>query len=255
MAAMVSVQIYSLRKLGDLERELAVVADAGYRNVELIGAHLENAGATARATANAGLAVSSAHVSLAALRDRFDATMESCKALGFTELYMPAVPSEQRNSPAPFWAGLGHELGTMAERSARKGINLGYHNHDWELKVRDGDKDGLALLFDAAGSAPLFWEVDLAWLVRGGADPLELMKRHGNRINAVHVKDLAPAGANPGEDGWADVGSGTLDWKALWPACRMFDTHWMVVEHDNPSDPARSLRNSLRFIRELEARI
>ena len=37
----ISVQMYSLRKLGSLERELAVVAEAGYRNVELVGTHID----------------------------------------------------------------------------------------------------------------------------------------------------------------------------------------------------------------------
>lgn len=249
----VSLQIYSLRKLGDLERELAAAAEAGYRNVELIGAQLEKPAMTRKALADAGLLPSSAHVSLAALRERFEAILEACRTLGFTELYMPAVPREQRESAAPFWTALGHELGTMAERSAPMGVNLGYHNHDWELRVGDGDADGLSLIFDAAGSAPLFWEVDLAWLARGGADPLAQMRRHAGRINAVHVKDLSPPGDRLDEDGWADVGAGILDWKALWPECRKAGARWMVVEHDNPRDPARSVRNSLRFIRELEA--
>ena len=253
MSDPVSVQLYSLRKLGSLERELAVVAQAGYRHVELIGTHIDEPETTRKAVAGAGLAVSSAHVSLAALRERFEAIIEACKMLGFTELYMPIVPREQRAAPPPFWRALGHELATMAERSARENINLGYHNHDWELKVDADGKDALSLIFDAAGSAPLFWEVDLAWLVRGGADPLALMRRHAGRINAVHVKDLAPAGTKLDEDGWADVGFGTLDWTALWPESRRLGARWMVVEHDNPADPARSVRNSLDFIRAIEA--
>jgi hypothetical protein len=36
------------------------------------------------------------------------------------------------------------------------------------------------------------------------------MRRHAGRVNAVHVKDFAPAGTNLDEDGWADVGAGTL---------------------------------------------
>jgi sugar phosphate isomerase/epimerase len=249
----ISVQMYTLRKLGSLERELATVAEVGYRNVELIGTHLEEPAATRRALAGAGLAASSAHVSLAVLRERFDFIMEACKALGFSELYTSAVTREQRESPAPFWSGLGHELARIAERSARQGINFGYHNHDWELKVGADGKDALLLLFEAAGSAPLFWQVDVAWLARGGADPTALMRRHSGRVNAAHIKDLAPAGARLDEDGWADVGSGTLDWRALWPECRATGARWMVVEHDNPADPGGSVRESLRFIRAIEA--
>jgi sugar phosphate isomerase/epimerase len=248
----ISVQMYSLRKLGSLERELTAVAEAGYRNVELIGTHLAEAAVTRRALAGAGLAVSSAHVSLMALRERFDLIMEACKALGLSDLYMPAVPPEQRKSPPPFWSALGHELGRMAERSARQDINLGYHNHDWELKVGSDGRDAFSLLFEAAGSAPLFWQVDVAWLARGGADPAAVIRRHAARINAAHVKDLAPAGTKLDEDGWADVGAGTLDWRALWPECRRMGARWMVVEHDNPADPALSVRNSLQFIRAIE---
>ena len=75
--------------------------------------------------------------------------IEACKMLGFTERYMPAEPREQRASLTPFCRALGHELETMPERSARVGRDLGYHDHDWELKVAADGMDGLALLFDA----------------------------------------------------------------------------------------------------------
>jgi hypothetical protein len=43
-----------------------------------------------------------------------------------------------------------------------------------------------------------------------------------------------------------------LDWVALWPECRKLGARWMVVEHDKPADPVRSVRDSLRFIRGIE---
>ena len=52
--------------------------------------------------------------------------------------------------------------------------------------------------------------------MRGGADPLDWIDRYGARIVAVHVKDIAPAGECADEDGWADVGHGTIDWPAIW---------------------------------------
>jgi hypothetical protein len=30
----------------------------------------------------------------------------------------------------------------------------------------------------------------------------------------VHVKDIARPGHGAGEDGWSDVGDGTVDWRA-----------------------------------------
>ena len=60
----------------------------------------------------------------------------------------------------------------------------------------------------------------MAWVIRGGADPLKWISDYGKRIVAVHVKDIAPAGQNADEDGWADVGHGTVDWKGLIKALK-----------------------------------
>ena len=41
-----SIQLYTLRSLGDLDRVLDAVADAGYRHVETVGSHLDDAATT-----------------------------------------------------------------------------------------------------------------------------------------------------------------------------------------------------------------
>ena len=62
----------------------------------------------------------------------------------------------------------------------------------------------------------------------------------GDRITAVHVKDIAPAGENADEDGWADVGQGTVDWKGLMAALKeQTKAKYFVMEHDNPKDDKR----------------
>src|SRR5258708_30931585 len=97
-----------------------------------------------------------------------------------------------------------------------EGIVLGYHNHHWELAPKDGVKTALELIFEAAEGSPLAWQVDIAWLVRGGADPKEWMERYRDRVVSAHVKDIAPQGQNEDQDGWADVGAGVLDWRCFW---------------------------------------
>ncbi|MBV9998225.1 MAG: sugar phosphate isomerase/epimerase [Verrucomicrobia bacterium] len=248
-----SIQLYTLRSLGELDRVLDAVKQAGYSHVETIGAHLEDA-ENVRAKLDArGLKVSSSHVSLAGLRERLDLVIRACRTLGFEQLFMPAVPPEQRGSDAPFWRSLGRELGLLAERMRDEGITLGYHNHHWELAPKQGKKTALELIFEAAGESPLAWQVDIAWLVRGGADPKEWMARYRDRIVSAHVKDLAPAGRNQNQDGWADVGAGVLDWRDLWRAAREAGARWMVVEHDKPADPAGTARANYAFISQMGA--
>ena len=116
VADVLSIQLYTMRSLDDLDRILDAVAEAGYRHVETVGSHLDDA-ATTRAKLDArGLKASSSHVSLAALRERPDAVIEACRTLGVDQLFMPAVPPEQRDMAADGWRALGRELGQMAER-------------------------------------------------------------------------------------------------------------------------------------------
>jgi sugar phosphate isomerase/epimerase len=248
-----SIQLYTLRSLEDLDHILDVVADVGYQYVETIGSHLDKA-AEVRAKLDArGLKTSSSHVSMAALRERPEAVIDACRTLGFTDLYMPAVPPDERDMDAMGWRSLGQELGRLAERFQKEGIRLGYHNHHWELKPKEGDKTALELIFEAASGSPLAWQVDVAWLVRGGADPKAWMTRHRGLITAAHVKDIAPEGQNQDQDGWADVGAGVLDWRDLWHASREAGARWMVVEHDKPTDPAQTARTSFNFLKTIPA--
>ena len=248
IADVLSIQLYTMRSLNDLDRILDAVAEAGYRHVETVGSHLDDA-ATAKAKLDArGLRASSSHVSLAALRERPDAVVDTCRTLDCAELFMPAVPPEQRDMAAAGWRALGQELGELAERLQGQGIRLGYHNHHWELKPKEGDKTALELIFEAAGGSPLTWQADVAWLVRGGVEPKAWLERYRSRLTSAHVKDIAPTGQNADEDGWADVGAGVLDWKGLWQACRHAGARWMVVEHDKPKDPARTARASFAYL-------
>lgn len=243
-----SIQLYTLRDLGDVDRVLDAAAAAGFRHVEMIGSHLDDAETVRRKLDARGLDGSSSHVGLAQLRAKPEAIIDACETLGITELYMPAVPPDDRDMDAAGWRALGVELGRLADDFQTSSIRLGYHNHHWELEVKEAGKTALDLVFEAAGSAPLAWQADVAWLVRGGAEPETWLARYRDRLLSAHVKDIAPRGENADEDGWADVGHGVLDWPALWQACRKNGAGWMVVEHDKPADPAGCARRSHDFL-------
>jgi len=77
-----------------------------------------------------------------------------------------------------------------------------------------------------------------------------LLERYRDRLVSAHVKDIAPSGGNLDEDGWADVGQGTLDWPRLWREALARGARWMVLEHDKPSDAVRFARVSRTFLLE-----
>ncbi|WMS42924.1 sugar phosphate isomerase/epimerase [Acuticoccus sp. MNP-M23] len=244
-----SIQLYSLREYGELAAQLDALADLGFKRVETVGRHLADAASVRAALDAHGMAAPTGHVNLADLREKFDWVVEQARTIGIEELYMPAVPPEDREGrPAEFWRALGAELGTAAERMADHGIALGYHNHNWELVPYQTGSTPLAELFAGAAGSPLTFEADLAWLVRGGADPAAIMAAERARVTAVHVKDIARVGENVDEDGWADIGDGTMDWPMLWAEAQSHGVKWMVLEHDKPSDAVRFARTGREFI-------
>lgn len=243
-----SIQLYSLRDYGDLDAQLSALAEIGFRRVEIIGSHLESAGDTRARLDAYGITAPTGHVSMGALRQRLDWVAEQAHIIGMSELYMPAVPDDERTAPADQWERTGAQLGWMAEKLKAHGLALGYHNHDWELSHFDDGSTPFERLFAGAEGSPLTFEADVAWLVRAGADPVEWMRSQQHRLTAVHVKDIAREGADPAEEGWSDVGAGTLDWPMLWHEAIRLGAKWMVLEHDKPKDPIGFARASRAYL-------
>jgi len=243
-----SFQLYSARNFPPLDGVIARLAQLGYRHVEGFGGLYADAESLAASLKQHGLTMPTAHFGLAQLLDT-DMALKTAETLGVRYLYCPAIPKEERlNQPRAKWVQLGETLARLGEAFRKRGFGFGWHNHDFEFApLPDGELPMDILLSTAAHNE---WQMDVAWVVRGGQDPLAWISKYGSRINAVHVKDIAPAGEAADEDGWADVGHGTLDWQALSTAIRQqTNIRYWVMEHDNPSDVERFASRSLAAAR------
>ena len=100
---------------------------------------------------------------------------------------------------------------------AEAGLKLAWHNHDFEYqKLPDGiaadrpyHRRGRRLSSSptsAGSSAP-------------ATNPATEIRKFPGKVAAFHIKDTAAAGVTK-DDGWTDVGAGTIDWKGLWPSWR-----------------------------------
>ena len=67
----------------------------------------------------------------------------------------------------------------------------------------------------------------------------------GRALLMLSTKDIAPEGENEEEDGWADVGHGTLDWTGLTRALQGAGVDLFVMEHDKPADARRFAERSI----------
>ncbi len=252
-----SFQLYSARKF-PLGSTLKTLADLGYKYVEGYGGlDVTSASGLGGLYADipllkqqldeAGLAMPTAHVSLDLL-EQPDRALGIAETFGLKVMMCPWISPDQRSTERAGWQRFGERLARIAGPYSKAGITFGYHNHDFEFQPLSDGSYPMDVLLDAAPS--LYTEADIAWIARGGADPFPWLEKYGQRIIAVHVKDLAQAGQNTDEDGWADVGHGTLPWKNLLETVKSKTAaRYFVAEHDNPSDVERFARRSIDAVK------
>lgn len=241
-----SFQLYSARNFPPMDAVLGRLAKLGYKQVEGFGGLYADAEGLAASLKQHGLAMPTGHFGLTQLKDT-ETALKTAETLGMRFLYCPAVPKEERSQGDDKWVELGETLAKLGETFRRRGFGFGWHNHDFEFRPTSSGKLPMDIILDTAGNND--WEMDVAWVVKGGQDPIEWIKKHGRRINAVHVKDIAPAGEATNEDGWADVGHGTMDWNALQAAIKQYtNARYWVMEHDNPSDVDRFATRSIAAV-------
>jgi sugar phosphate isomerase/epimerase len=243
-----SYQLYSSRNFPPIDDVLGRLAKLGYRQVEGFGGLYADATGLAASLKKHGLTMPTGHFGLAQLKDT-DAALKTAETLGMRVLYCPAVPKEERSQGDDKWVELGETLAAVGEGFRKRGFGFGWHNHDFEFRPTASGRLPMDIILETAPHND--WEMDVAWVVKGGQDPIAWMKKYGARINAVHVKDIAPAGENASEDGWADVGHGTMDWAKLWQRSAAAGCTLFIAEHDKPSDAARFCRRSFAAMQQL----
>jgi sugar phosphate isomerase/epimerase len=239
-----SFQLYSARNFQPWDKVLGKLAEIGYAEVEGFGGVYADPAGLAKMLKNAGLTMPSGHFGLDPLEKELAKSLDTAKTLGMRMIICPSLAASDRPKDRDGWLQFGERLAAIGKKVKAAGYEFGWHNHAFEFeKLPDGSVPMQAIL-DAAPD--LSWEADIAWIVRGGGEPFDWIKRYDARISAVHVKDIAPAGKNADEDGWADIGHGTLPWAKLIAELRKSGkTRLFIMEHDNPKDFERFASRSL----------
>ena len=244
MHKQVSMQLYCARNFPPLESQLATLADLGYTSVEPFGGLYGNVDALAAGLARHKLAAPSGHFSIDMLETDFSTAVANAKLLGMHLVIVPNLLAPLRPVDAAGWQQFGARLALLRRKLAAEGLAFAWHNHDFEMRALPG---GSAPLDHILGADPeLKWQADIGWIIRAGGDPFALFAKYGSQIAALHVKDIAAPHYPVVEDGWADVGHGTIDWAKVMAAAPK--DALLVIEHDNPADFARFARRSLATV-------
>jgi sugar phosphate isomerase/epimerase len=243
ISARIGLMLYTLRE--DCERAfeptLREVAGMGYEGVEIFDLHGHQPHEVASWLADTGLVACGRHATLDAVESQMSTLAAEARMLGWRRLVVAWV------DPSRLGPDLVRRLTAAAGAAATYGLELGFHNHDAEVRPRDG---GASFLDELLAGDELFLELDLGWAWYGGVDPLALLDRALGRCPLVHVKDFyRREPARPVTDGtvyervvpadvFASVGDGAVGYERVAPAAVAAGVEWLLVEQDETDGPA-----------------
>ena len=200
---------------------------------------------------------------------RAGALAETHRELGLTEMFVatgmgPEAPRVLKPAVGAYAdeARLGEIARTLeliGQETSKHGVTACLHQHVGTWIETEDEYEWLLTRLDPQEIALGPDTGHLAW---AGADPVELVRRHGDRVRAAHLKDirLDVAQSTRGTDAtykevvaqglWAEPGLGDLELEDFLAALPDEFAGWIVVEVDKPSlaTPEESIAASARWV-------
>lgn len=244
----IGLQMYTLRNVGTPAEQFAMAHRAGFKHVELVGDHGLDAKQLSSLLKEDHLTVTSSHVQLSALENKYQETVAFNKAVGNNTIVVPWIEAADRPDSTESWIQYAQRLNSMGAKLRKDGIQLAYHNHNFEMKKYHG-VTALEILMDHTQPENLKLEMDAAWVSRGGQDPVRFLQKYPRRIYAIHAKDNSAIGIRDDEMNFAPLGEGLLDWQAILPAAKASGVKWFIIEHDKPKDAWSIISTSHKNLR------
>jgi sugar phosphate isomerase/epimerase len=255
------LQLYTMRAAmaRDVEGTLERVAGMGYEEVETYGFDPEGiryyglAGqAFAQRLRDHNLTSPSGHYDLNRfvsstvddLKRYVDRCVEGAHALGQDYITWPLLDPDSRTIEK--FKVAAERLNVAGAQIKKAGLQLAYHNHDFEFVEQNG-QIGYDIILAETDPALVKLQMDLYWIAHGSKlTPRQWFERQPGRFVMWHVKDMHRTSRD-----YTEVGNGTIDFTRIWPdASRAGMKHFFVEQGGNFTfDPFRSIADSADYVK------
>jgi sugar phosphate isomerase/epimerase len=242
------LQLYTVRQ--DLARDY----DGTMRQLRAIGIRNVQANLTMSGKSSAdqkklydslGISWKSIHAGGDALRDNIQPTIDEAAKVGITNITcsFPLFPIDRAKIMAgptlDDWKRNAETFNKCGQACKAAGMTFGYHNHNLEFR-KIGAVVPYDLLLKQTDPSLVLMEMDIGWVVAGGADPAAYLTKYPTRFHSLHIKDLKNQGI-PNTNmkmTSAIIGQGIIDWKKLIPVIHKTSVEHAFLEIEEPYVPS-----------------
>ena len=243
----------------DVDGTLERIAAMGYEEVETYGFDPKTIGyygmpakAFLQRLQDNKLTTSSGHydlnrfvsTSLDDLTRYVDRCIEGAHALGQEYITWPYLDEGDRTIEK--FKVVASRLNTIGAPIKKAGLQLAYHNHDFEFVEQNG-KIGYDVILNETDAALVKLQIDLYWIAHGSKlTPHQWFERQPGRFVMWHVKDMHKVSRD-----YTELGNGTIDFTRIWPDAGLAGMkHFFVEQGGNfTHDPFRSVADSAEYMK------
>ncbi len=265
MSFPVAIQLYSLRDDAkpNLYGTLKKIKAMGYDGVEFAGLYGHTAEELREMLEDIGLTPISAHVPYHSMEEDPD-IFKTYATIGCKYVAVPHISSDKLAGHENYEQFIA-DLKVFCQKAKDEGMNMLYHNHDFEFQTFEG-KYCLEHLYEDVPAELLQTELDTCWVNVGGENPADYVRKFAGRAPVVHLKDfwgersddmyeligIEKKPVRPEGFEFRPVGYGKQDFPAILAAAKEAGAQWIVVEQDRPSmglTPLECAQKSIDYLK------
>ena len=226
--------MYTLRDLTteDFAGTLRKVAEIGYQGVEFAGYGGMAAEELRALLDELGLSAIGSHTGYERLLEAAEEEIQYMKTIGGRYIAVPYLAEKYRSAAA--WKEVSRNLAALGEQCQAEGIQLLYHNHQFEFTEHLDDKPIFDVMFESVKPDVLQVELDGCWAYAAGYDPTAYINKYRGRLPLLHFKDYRPTDKGPLT---VELGEGIVPLKPLAQAAADAGVEWLIVEQDELTNP------------------
>lgn len=170
--------------------------------------------------------------------------VDDASAVGVKYIVCAYLSTAERGS-LDHYKIIGDDFNKAGEICKKSGIQLCYHNHDFEFEKQDGKFPYETLLANSDKDL-VKMEMDLYWVTKANQDPIALIEEHPGRFPLWHVKDMDKTPKRM----FTEVGNGIIDFKKIFKYANKAGLKYFFVEQDScPGSPFDSITQSIGYIK------
>jgi sugar phosphate isomerase/epimerase len=160
----------------------------------------------------AGLGCESCHYQFREMKESLDDRIAFAKELGLKQMIISTFGLRQDATMAD-WVRAAGDANKIGEQTQKAGLQLGFHNHNFEFKEIDG-----VLVYDKLMSeldpklVKMQFQVSVISL---GYEAANFFTKYPGRFISIHLQDWSPT-----EKKTVAIGQGVVDWKKLFTAAK-----------------------------------